>query len=1195
MSRKLFAASVAVLLTVTAAAPSNGDNMPEELKQDQKIADFRVEHLYDNDLGRAIGARFRHIPSGFVLDLLRIQSVPQAFVWVNSPPPSDQGEPHTCEHLLLGKGTKGRYVASLENMSLGSSSAFTMQLQTCYHFQTAGGADIFFDLLEAKLDALIHPNFSDEEIRREVANMGYSIDPVDSSIQLEERGTVYAEMVRSFENPWSDLSRKLGFLLYGPNHPVSYSSGGYPDAIRTMTPADMRKFIADTYHLNNMGMITAVPDEIGIDDFLKKTSTILKRIEPDAAISNDPAALDDRLPAPVTAARGTIEQSYFPSENENEPGLILFAWPPERKLEPGDEFLLDLFVSNLAGGETSDLYGKFIDSKTKVMDTGANSVFGWLDSDLGGPLYVGLNNVNRQATEIAMVDSIRAIILSEITAISRFADGSTELAAFNERAKNRVIARRRELRNFLNTPPRFGYRGTGSSWYYHLKHLQKSEGFRKSLTLSGESDFAENLLESKVNFWRGYLQKWNLADIKPFAVAARADPLMLEQSETSRKERISGFIDNLKTEYGTKDNAETLMRFKADYDAKTEAIEREAAKIVMPKFVDNPPLTLDDQLRYKVEKLPGGEPLVVSTFESMTGATAGLAFDLYAVPENYLIYVSALPILLSEVGVVKDGKRLAYDETIEKIRQEILSLDTYFSTNDRTERIELVVRGSGSDRDEALKAIGWIEATLFDVDWSVDNLPRIRDAIDLSLKDLRNTMKMAEEAWVQDPATAYWKQSNPLFLSASSFLSRIHNLHRLRWMLKDPGSENARFEFSRFISSLAGFADRADRSRMEELLSALTGDRRGDLPESALKIVNQFDALSQESKNLALDLAGDLQMSLTDIPDNSLTDDWQYLCAEIYSDFLAGPLQVLSDLKTVMSLLRRTDNVRGFLIANPADQASIMLRLNGLAERFDDTPSIRQTYDADPTIVSRLKARTPGLERPVYLGLINQNTRSGVFVNTSDCASYETSDRETLLRFLSARLYGGGGAHSMFMKTWGAGLAYSNGLRSNESTGRIIYYAERCPDLAQTIQFVVDQLRKSNRDPALAEYAVAQAFVGSRTGSRYESRGEAMAADLADGITPEVVSRFRRNILNIRKESNLPHELYSRMEATYGQVLPGYGPHGRDVPNAIYFIIGPEAQFRLYEDYLKGVEGEENLYRLYPRDFWITREKSQEF
>ena len=41
----------------------------------------------------------------------------------------------------------------------------------------------------------------------------------------------------------------------------------------------------------------------------------------------------------------------------------------------------------------------------------------------------------------------------------------------------------------------------------------------------------------------------------------------------------------------------------------------------------------------------------------------------------------------------------------------------------------------------------------------------------------------------------------------------------------------------------------------------------------------------------------------------------------------------------------------------------------------------------------------------------------------------------------------------------------------------------------------------------------------------------------------------------------------------------------------MYFVIGPEKQFAAYEEYLKKTEGPDAwLYRLYPRDFWLTEE-----
>ena len=143
----------------------------DTLNEGQLISNFKTTAVYLNDSDRPIGARFLHQPSGFTLDVLNIQSVPQAYVWVTTFPSSDMGEPHTQEHLLLGKGNKGRNVASHETASLTSSTAFTMQWKTVYTFYTAAGSDVFFDEFERRLDALLHPDYTDEEIRREVRNL----------------------------------------------------------------------------------------------------------------------------------------------------------------------------------------------------------------------------------------------------------------------------------------------------------------------------------------------------------------------------------------------------------------------------------------------------------------------------------------------------------------------------------------------------------------------------------------------------------------------------------------------------------------------------------------------------------------------------------------------------------------------------------------------------------------------------------------------------------------------------------------------------------------------------------------------------------------------------------------------------------------------------------------------------------------
>jgi hypothetical protein len=483
---------------------------------------------------------------------------------------------------------------------------------------------------------------------------------------------------------------------------------------------------------------------------------------------------------------------------------------------------------------------------------------------------------------------------------------------------------------------------------------------------------------------------------------------------------------------------------------------------------------------------------------------------------------------------------------------------------------------------------------MFETDLRAENLPRIRDAIDQELGQLRGTMSNSEEGWVQNPAYTYWRQNNPLLLSANSFLTRIHMLHRLRWLLRPSGSPTEGDGFSRFMNKLATACSHANRDQIRHLLGVLSGDKTDTTAVEAevAALAKQAIKLKPETGPVIADAVKDLKQSLSDLPDNSLGSDIAYLCKEMDADFRFPAQQALDQIKAVIGLVFRGDNARGFVIGSTTSQKQIAPALAAVVQKLDKTPSVRQTYADKPLVTNHLKERTPGLKHPLFVGLVNENTRSGVFVNTAECASLTDSDPEKLLNFVSARLYGGGGAHSMFMKTWGAGLAYSNGLRSNEANGRIVYYAERCPDLAQTMSFVVNELKKAPHDPSLADYAVSQAFALNRAGDTYESRGEAMASNLADSLTSDKVKRFRSTIMALRKDPKFYDKLQLRMESVYGLVLPGYGPGAEeavDKADALYFIIGPEKQFESYENYLHQVEGDFEVQRLYPRDFWIMR------
>jgi hypothetical protein len=108
----------------------------------------------------------------------------------------------------------------------------------------------------------------------------------------------------------------------------------------------------------------------------------------------------------------------------------------------------------------------------------------------------------------------------------------------------------------------------------------------------------------------------------------------------------------------------------------------------------------------------------------------------------------------------------------------------------------------------------------------------------------------------------------------------------------------------------------------------------------------------------------------------------------------------------------------------------------------------------------------------------------------------------------------------------------------------------------------------------------------------YEARGEAMADDLADGVTPEKVKAFRTALLALAKRPGLVDELAKRLGRVYARVLPGYDPGWQPAANAVYMVIGPDAQLDAWQKYLTASAGAgAKLWKLYARDFWLPETK----
>jgi Zn-dependent M16 (insulinase) family peptidase len=1163
----------------------NGPTGPtslDALTEGAKLFGFTAAAVYLDDGDKPIGARFVHDATRFTLDYLRVETAPQGFIWVTTFPTSDKGEPHTQEHLLLGKGDRGRKLGSSEAMALAESSAFTAQWRTAYHFHTVAGQDVFWPVFENHLDAMVNPDYTDEEIRREVRNFG--VDKADDgTLQLEEKGTVYQEMVRTYENPDVGMWRKMGQLVYGPVHPLALDSGGHPDAIRTMTTKDIRTFHENTYHLANMGMIAAFPSTMPLASVLDQTGKVLAKL----GTRSGRVWTEADLPKPAPAPGGTIEVVEYPYSDPTNPGPMMFAWPATRKLDDAERLLLGLFLDAFAGDESTTLYKKLIDSKTRVMDVGANAVWSYMTDDLGQPVFVGLTGVRADRLDARTVADVRALVTAELERIAKLPAGDPELAALTTRVQNRVIDLRRRLGKFLDSPPGFGFRGTGAGWMDLLQSMSKSGGFQKSLTMRPALARIGEVLATGGNVWSERLKTtWGLLET-PFAVAARPSPSLRKSLDDARKKRIDDELARLGATYGTKDPAATLARYQQEYDAETKKLDEAARATPLPPLVSSLPMTLDDGLVYKTGEL-GSVKTFEATFDSMAGARVQLSFRLNdRVDPADFMYLGALPALLSDAGLIVDGTPMPADEVREVFRKAILELSVYLVDNDRTGRAELVIAGAGAQVDEARVAIGWIRRVLFGPDWRVANLPRLRDLIDQRITGLRARMLGAEEGWVDDPRDA-WRHQSALQAHVSSFLTQMHDLHRIRWQLMDPGDAKVTAEAAKFLARL-GEASKLPRKTLGELATALEKLDDATYAPKAPEVAPYRAAaqkLSAGAKPIAKAAGKDLAALLADLPDGSLAADWQYLAKQMATDLQLGAPKLLARLEALRAQIVQAPATRLVQVGSSRAHAALA---GEIAELIRAIPTPQHGKAWGPVlgkpIRERVLARDPSAKDLTFVGLVAPGTSSGVFLNLAPATWYGDTSDDAVLDYLASNLYTGHGGHSLFMKTWAAGLAYSNGVRPNIDGGVLVYYAERTPLLPTTMKFVIAELGKAQPDPNIARYAVATAFY-SRVASSFEGRASAMAANLVDGQTPDLVKAFRTRVLEVAKQPDLAAKLFARMKTTYGRVLPGYGD--KPDPSATYFVIGPEKQLAAWEDYLRATYGTQTkLHRLYPRDFWL--------
>eukprot|EP00906_Rhabdomonas_costata_P008816 RCo012518 len=605
----------------------------------QVLEGFSVLSVYTNGNNLvSTGARLLH-RTGFTVDVLPFQSVPQAFLWVHSVPFSDKGEPHTLEHLVLGKGSKGSIVSAMEATLLSDSSAFTEQTMTAYHWCVPTGWPSFLCLFRAKLDALLRPNFSEQEAHREVCHMGVTTDEDSGKLQLEEKGTVYNEMVSYYDQPSALMLLALHRKLFGANHAWSLASGGTPDGIRQLTYEEIRKFHSTWYTLNRMGMVLSLGSKVDLGGALRDISEAL--FELGGGTSSGPLVeaeplLDWKLPpiAPQSNPESLV-MTYFPHTSASEPGEITFAWLAGRTRQMNylQTYLLSIFLRCLAGGSTSTLHFLTVeDGPQRVHRSGASSIStSDMDNVVGHPCFLFFNSVERDMISEEKIQALRDFVIHTIARVcgkvhSAEAQDDIKLRTqFNTQVLALTRSDRKARRSWRETPPAFGTRGTADFVYRHLSGLNyymqlepNDNRYRDILNeqvLDDIEQFAQKALREdsagEPSSWLPLVEQWGLLSV-PYSAAVAPDTELRKAMDAEKTARMDAFTAKLKAKYGLSDDQEALQRYSQEYaevtaeiEAHNKATELELLKgkggaPVAASFPDSPPLTYDDELEYEV-------------------------------------------------------------------------------------------------------------------------------------------------------------------------------------------------------------------------------------------------------------------------------------------------------------------------------------------------------------------------------------------------------------------------------------------------------------------------------------------------------------------------------------------------------------------------------------------------------------------
>lgn len=1151
-----------IVLAESKSYPSNAfevNTYLSTLKPGQNVGDLRAENVYRDAKGSTIGAKFTHSPSGAPIYVLQIETAPQAFMWVDAPATANNGLPHALEHLLAGKGTTGRYSSLLTGMRLSHSEAATSFDCNFYGFASGTGLDGFFEQFNAWLMALFQSDFTDVEAEREFYHFAGSASGEKKESRLIEQGTVYNEETAN-QGVW-DYYFGLNQLVFGAQNPLSFAAGGRPSEMRHQTPAEIRRFYQQHYHLSpTTGFIFVIDPRSDVHGFLANVDWELRAF----VRRNNKASAADRGEIspkyPIHASTSTAPKIFpFPSQIEEAPGEVRLGWKATKIKSVLELKYFQLLLDGVAGGQQSLLYRDIIDKSTRRFDSSATQVSATAIMD-NSPFFpvatIGVSGIPGNLISSERLSRLRQQTIQEFAGIAEYADGSAELLKFNRSALETARSWKRSEDVWAGSAPLFGFLESGTKWKDHLSVLEMDPTFARELTNNAVWKEIENQLSLGKNLWKSLIHKNGFLN-EPYITASAPSTSLLNELLKQQQDRARAKMEELRKTYKTNDDRLALDRFAQSEAAKTAEINAIAGKVSNPHFTQTPALTHDDGVQFEESRLPDDVPVVSIFFDRAPTIDVGLSFDLTGIPSELYRYIPLLPRSFDSLGLRDASSVVPYRDLLSRIRNTSYALDFGFSSNPVSKRADFTLTASAVDLNEFHSTLALIQDLLRHSDLSIQNLERLRAVVAARIAANEANATRNDQLWTENPAYAFRYADQPLYLALNSYFTRAHWDERLAWMLHEPVGASE-------IADLLQFSDNFTRS-----LSGLTRD----------EVTKRLNALGPDG------LKGELihywLRNVGSFAESGLSQGFRRIAIEVADDLSAGPEKAIADLKRLQTLLMDRKRLRINVTIDPLLKPSILGELTQFVS-FIPAAVLGSIGTQSPLPMFRdIKVF------PTFVGLLKPGASTGSVLFSADFPTYRSIKHDDLMRVLASKIHAGVGPDSFFMKAWETGLAYNNGIESDVDSGLITYYADRSPDLAGLLS-VLDQQSKrppAMKGPELVDYVFSQTFALPRSLQGFTDRGTLLAADLRDGSRPEIINRFSKAILELRTSADLPQELISLQVPAISSILLGEDNKEQQMhTKSLFFFVGSEDTLSTVEKRLHLSQ----LVRIAPSDFWMN-------